>query len=340
VIEHVDTGIFAADEKGLIEIVNTAGLRILGTNRLEKISDLDAIEKGTAAAFRNLRFDTGNILHLKADDDQIQVLVRVSTFKLDQKNLRLYSFQEIRNEMEANEIESWQKMTRVLAHEISNSVTPISTLGAGIHRKLSQAPKSGAGGMELSSQTANDLLQSAGLIEKRSNALVDFMQHYKNFARLPEPVPEKVSVSRFFESLRLFFNDELKILKIEFNFSLDDPDLNVWADRGLLEQAFINLVRNSMEALGNQENGMINLKASCRNSKIVVVLSDNGPGVAEDIQSQIFIPFFTTKPGGTGIGMSIVRKIIILSGGNIRFKSIPGQGAEFIILLPECIENS
>ena len=336
VIDHINTGIFAIDENGFIEIVNASALRLFGLNRLEKILELDSIERGTADAFTKLRFDAGNILHLKVEDEHTPLLVKVSVFKMGEKNLRLFSIQGIKNELEANEIESWQKMTRVLAHEISNSVTPISTLGAGIHRKLSQASQDKRGGMQLSTHTANDLLQSAELIEKRSNALVDFMEHYKNFTRLPEPVPEIIETSAFFESLTLLFNDDLNSKQIQFNSRVEDTDLHIWADRALLEQAFINLIRNSMEALEDQENGLITLKASHQNGQVVMELSDNGPGIPADIQSQVFIPFFTTKPGGTGIGMSIVRKIIIMSGGSIKFQSEPGQGTMFIILLPEC----
>ena len=124
------------------------------------------------------------------------------------------------------------------------------------------------------------------------------------------------------------------MLKPQIKVLVEDTDLNVWADRGLLEQAFINLVRNSMEAMEGQENGIISLRAFHQNDRVVMELSDNGPGIPLDIQSQVFIPFFTTKSTGTGIGMSIVRKIVIMSGGSIRFSSKPGKGTVFIIDLP------
>ena len=335
VIDHINTGIFAIDEKGFVEIVNASALNLFGLSRLGKITELDTIEKGVSDAFIKLRIDSGNILQLKVDDgDRMPVMVRISAFKLGDKSLRLFSLQGIKNELEANEIESWQKMTRVLAHEISNSVTPISTLGAGIHRKLSQASQDKMGGMKLSTQIANDLLQSAELIEKRSNALVDFMEHYKTFTRLPEPVPENIDTSEFFESLRLFFNDDLQRLKVQFDLMQEEATLKIWADRGLLEQAFINLVRNSMEAFEGQTEKKISLRASLEKGQVVLVVSDNGPGIPDDIRSQVFVPFFTTKPGGTGIGMSIVRKIVIMSGGSIKLISKPGRGTKFIITLP------
>ncbi len=335
VIDHIQTGIFVSDEHGLIEQVNEEALRIFDLHRFSRLEELNQVQKGLADAFSELRYDSGNIIHFMVDgNDQVPVLVRVSSFALGDKELKLHSLQSIKNELEANEIESWQKLTRVLAHEISNSVTPISTLGSGIHRKLVQAKKDNKGGMQLASNVASDLLQSAELIESRSNALVDFTEHYKNFTRLPKPVPEKVEVSGFFENLELFFREDMEKLKMLTEVQVAEPELYVWADRGLLEQAFINLFRNSMEAMSEKGNGIITLNAFHQNKRVVMELSDNGPGIPLDIQAQIFVPFFTTKPTGTGIGMTIVRKIIIMSGGSIKFSSEPGSGTKFSMDLP------
>ena len=335
VIDHIQTGIFVSDEHGLIEQVNDEALRIFDLHRFSQLEELNQVRDGLADAFSKLRYDSGNIIHFKVNsNDQVPVLVRVSSFTLGDKELKLYSLQSIKNELEANEIESWQKLTRVLAHEISNSVTPISTLGSGIHRKLVQAKKDKRGEMQLPAGVASDLLQSAELIESRSNALVDFTEHYKNFTRLPVPVPEKVEVSGFFENLGLFFREDMESLKMQIEVQVAEPDLYVWVDRGLLEQAFINLFRNSMEAMKGQGKGNITLNAFHQNKRVVMELSDNGPGIPLDIQAQVFIPFFTTKPTGTGIGMSIVRKIIIMSGGSIKFSSEPGSGTRFSMDLP------
>lgn len=337
IIDHIHTGIFAVDKNRNIELINEAALKIFEIKSLERLQDLELKQAGLADRLSGLRYNTGNILYLKTQAaDQTPVLVRVSAFKLIDEDLKLFSIQEIKNELEANEIESWQKLTRVLAHEISNSVTPISTLGAGIHRKLSQAYKDENGTMSLSASVANDLIRSSELIEKRGNGLVDFMKHYKSFTRLPDPVPVEINVAGFFESLRLFFIDDLVRLNVQLEFQISEPDLYFFADRSLLEQAFINLLRNSLEALEGQERAHIILKATPQNAGTFIEIADNGPGIPLDIQPQVYIPFFTTKPGGTGIGMSIVRKIVVLSGGSIRFQSTPGQGTIFYLLLPSC----
>jgi nitrogen fixation/metabolism regulation signal transduction histidine kinase len=335
VIDHIKTGILVVDEEGTMRLVNSEALHMFDLNSIHTQEDLDHFQEGLAGEFTKLRHDSGNILHVgPAGGDRIPVLVRVSALKLGEHKLRLYSIQGIKNELEANEIESWQKLTRVLAHEISNSVTPIATLGSGIHRKLGLAEKDQKGGMQLTSGVSIDLLKSSELIEKRSNSLVEFMEHYKSFTSLPEPVPQKIEVSAFFEALRLLFRDELKVHHIKFDFQLEDPGLSLEADRGLLEQTFINLIRNSLEALEGREEGCITIHVSQLEDKVVVAFSDNGPGIPADIQPQVFIPFFTTKPGGSGIGMSIVRKIIIMNGGSIELMSKHSQGAGFMIKLP------
>ena len=160
------------------------------------------------------------------------------------------------------------------------------------------------------------------------------MDHYQSFTRLPDPVPEDIQVSGFFESLRLYFYDDMNKSGIRLNTQVTGPDLSVRADRALLEQAFINLIRNSVEAIAGRGDGKIELRAQAKSGRIYMEVSDNGPGIPADIQSQIFIPFFTTKASGTGIGMSIVRKIIVLSGGSITFRSDPGQGTVYRVLLP------
>jgi two-component system nitrogen regulation sensor histidine kinase NtrY len=316
-------------------LVNDQVLKIFGLKDIERLEDLDRVQEDLSQRLSGLRYDSGNILHIGSDgNDTLPVLVRVSALKLGGRQLRILSLQGIKNELEANEIESWQKLTRVLAHEISNSVTPISTLGAGIFRKLSKASIDKNGAMYLPVNISRDLLQSAELIESRSNSLVEFTEQYKNFTRLPEPVPEKAEVSGFLDGLVIFFNRDIQKQNIQIKTEVIDKDLFVWADRGLLEQAFINLVRNSIEALEEQEHGIIILKAFRKDDRVLIELSDNGPGISQDIQPQVFIPFFTTKPAGTGIGLSIVRKIVLTNGGSISFTSEPGTGTSFMIDLP------
>jgi len=337
IIQQVEAGIIAVDGQGRVEVVNDQAKHILGVARFESFSDLDRIQEGISQVFTNLKYDTGNIIrYSNAGAEERHLLVRVSMLKLEDRTLKIFSLQDIKSELEANEIDTWQKMTRVLSHEISNSVTPISTLGEGIFFKLNKGRKDPEGRLIIEENESGDLLKSSELIQQRSNGLVEFMEHYKNFARLPDPVPGKVIISEFFESLIRLFSEESRAKGIKIASDIALPGLAVRADMKLLEQAFINLVRNATEALAEQEDGHIRLSANREGEhQINLRVSDNGSGIPEEIRSQVFIPFFTTKKGGSGIGMSIARKIVIMGGGSITFQSSEGGGTTFIVRLPE-----
>jgi two-component system nitrogen regulation sensor histidine kinase NtrY len=337
IIQHMEAGIMVADESGRIEVVNDAALLALGVNQLDFLSDLDRKQEGISQQLSKLGYDSGNVIHYqKNGQEDSQLLVRVSLLKLEDRALRIYSLQDIKNQLEANEIESWQKMTRVLSHEISNSVTPISTLGDGIRMKLKQGRKDEKGRLTIEKDAARDLLQSSELIQKRSDALVEFMEHYKHFSRLPTPIPGKMVLAEFLEGLAVLFTEDLKNQGIRFEVELQDPSMVIHADRNLMEQAFINLVRNCIDALNGRSNGLIQVRASLlQNRYPKLEISDNGTGISPEHESQVFIPFFTTKQKGTGIGLSIVRKIINMHGGTIQVDSSEGRGSTFVIRLPQ-----
>lgn len=328
IIQHMETGIMVVDESGRVEEINNSALLALGVNQLELLNDLEKKQEGISKIFSELKYDSGNVIrYLNEGQEESQLLVRVSLLKLEDRSLRIYSVQDIKSQLEAKEIESWQKMTRVLSHEISNSLTPISTLGDGIHIKLKQGSYDDEGRLLIEKEAAKNLIQGSELIQHRSDALVEFMEHYKNFSRLPNPVPGRIALVDFFEELKLLFKEDMKKEGIRFEFNLADPSLAIHGDRNLLEQAFINLVRNSMEALKDQKDGLIQIKASKQNKRqLSLEVHDNGPGISPEIEAQVFTPFFTTKPGGTGIGLSIVRKIVVMSGGTIAIHPESGHG--------------
>lgn len=334
IIQHMDTGVMVFDGNGTVELVNDTALQMMGLDGLEHISDLDTGHPGVSQKLSTLKYDSGNVLRIMQHGRELPLLVKAAPLTLEERHLRICSLQDIGTELEANEIESWQKMTRVLSHEISNSVTPISTLGAGIHRKLTGAETGGDGSLVIKPGPGADLLKSAELIRQRCNGLVDFMEHYKSYSRIPDPVPDKVEVNSFFENLGLLFREELKNTGIRLETGATDSQLFMWVDRKLLEQAFINLLRNSTEALKEQDNGKIQLKAEREGNRILLQVEDNGPGIPGEIRSQVFIPFFTTKEGGSGIGLGIVRKVILMSGGTIHFQST-GEGTVFYVQIPE-----
>ena len=337
IIQHLDAGIMALDEKGFVEVINDQAKHILGVTGLENITELDLIQEGASQVLSKLKYDSGNVIpYLIPGVEERHLLVRVSMLKLEDRTLKIYSLQDIKSQLEANEIDSWQKMTRVLSHEISNSVTPISTLGEGIHMKLKKGKKEAGGRLLIEESESDDLLKSSELIQQRCNGLVEFMEHYKSFSRIPEPILGEVVIADFFDGLIRLVSGEVAKQGIVIESEVHEPGLRVRVDHKLFEQAFINLIRNASEALAGQEDGLIRLSAHREKEHLAALrVSDNGPGIPEDLRSQIFIPFFTTKKGGSGIGMSIVRKIVIACGGSIDLDHKQKPGTTFVIKLPE-----
>jgi nitrogen fixation/metabolism regulation signal transduction histidine kinase len=336
IIQHVETGIIVADEEGRVEVVNDAALLALGVNRLGNLSELNRLHGDLAANMAAMKYESGNVLaYQRGGQEASHMLIRVSLLRLEDRKFRIFSLQDIGSQLEAKEIESWQKMTRVLSHEISNSVTPISTLGDGILMKLKQLKKEREGSLTIDKEAARDLLQSAELIRQRSDGLVEFMDHYKKFSKLPDPVPGKISVHHFLEGLELLFREDFRKTGIHLEITVPDSSLAIHGDQKLLEQAFINLLRNSMEALSDSVDGRIRLSVEkISNHRICFEIEDNGRGIPKDVLPQVFTPFFTTRRGGTGIGMTLVRKIIIMSGGSVQIDSEPGAGTIVTIRLP------
>jgi len=336
IIQHVEAGIIVADEEGRVEVVNDAALLSLGVNRLAHLSELNRLHDDLAGHMSAMKYESGNVLaYQRGGQEASYLLVRVSMLRLEDQKFRIFSLQDIGSQLEAKEIESWQKMTRVLSHEISNSVTPISTLGDGILMKLKQLKRDGEGYLVVEKETAQDLLHSAELIRQRSDALVEFMDHYKQFSKLPDPVPGKISVHDFLEGLELLFREDFKKAGIRMEIIVPDSSLAIQGDPKLLEQAFINLIKNSMEALSDSVDGRIRLSAEkMSNRRVRLELKDNGPGIPKDVLPQVFTPFFTTRRGGTGIGMTLVRKIVIMNGGSVEIDSEQGAGTVVTIRMP------
>jgi nitrogen fixation/metabolism regulation signal transduction histidine kinase len=337
IIQHMQVGIVVAEEDGKVEVSNDAAMLTLGVGSLKHLEELDRLCNDLGGRMSAMEYESGNVLdYQRGGQEASHLLVRVSLLQLEHRKLKIFSLQDIGSQLEAKEIESWQKMTRVLSHEISNSVTPISTLGDGILMKLKQGRSDNEGNLIIGKERVRDLLHSAELIHQRSDALVEFMEHYKQFSKLPDPVPGKIMVQNFLEGLELLFREELMKAGIRMELVVNDPNLAIHGDQKLLEQAFINLVKNAVEALTESENGWIRIHAEKQpDRRVNFGIKDNGTGIPKDILPQVFTPFFTTRKGGAGIGMALVRKIVVMSGGSISIESEVGAGTLVAIRIPQ-----
>jgi signal transduction histidine kinase len=239
----------------------------------------------------------------------------------------LIAFQNINEALDETESKAWKKLLSVMTHEIMNSVAPISSLADTLKGRLQQAIPN----LNDTGGTIHDLEVGIDTIKRRSEGLLKFAETYRNLNKIIKPNVKKVLVRDLFENLYQLMEPTLDKKNIEMDIVLKDTSLSVEVDPSLIEQVLINLVVNAIEALKDRENAMIVLSATSNNNKVAIKVADNGTGIPDDVLENIFIPFFSTKKTGSGIGLSLCKQIMMLHKGNINVHSVPGQGTAFTL---------
>ncbi|QQS38321.1 MAG: ATP-binding protein [Ignavibacteriales bacterium] len=327
VIQHVGIGLFSFDSDGKIEFINNAAKKILKVSQLISIDSLKSINKSLAEKIESLNSGEKTIVKYVEDNELVQLMVHASSFKLKNQIYTIVSLQNIQSEMEEQEMDAWQKLIRVLTHEIMNSITPISSLAATANKILSDFSGSHN---DINKEELEDIISANNTILKRSEGLLHFVNNYRNLTKIPRPVFQIISIKKLFERIETLMKKELKEQGIDFNCEVDPLSLELTADPDLIEQVLINLIINSQHALKDIRNAKISLTGSLDDKgKILIKVMDNGSGIPEDVQEKIFIPFFSTKRNGSGIGLSLSRQIIRAHGGTIRVNSVVGKETVF-----------
>jgi two-component system, NtrC family, nitrogen regulation sensor histidine kinase NtrY len=330
VMQHVGVGLISYNSTGKVEFINNAAKRILRVTQLNNIQSLNKVEKGVGDMFLSLKSGDKKTFRI-LQDDLVQLIVYAAEFKLKDQRYILTSIQNIQSELEETEMEAWQKLIRVLTHEIMNSVTPISSLASTVLKLLESCTPLRDNKEE---EVYKDMGSALSTIQKRSEGLLHFVDNYRSLTKIPKPNFDFFPVKNLFERVDRLFAVELKEKGIDLSYKVEPDSLEITADPELIEQVLINLVLNSIQALQNKEGGKILLEARPdERGKSIIRVKDNGPGIAEEIQDRIFVPFFTTKREGSGIGLSLSRQIIRSHGGNIRIYSKPDIETVFTIRL-------
>jgi nitrogen fixation/metabolism regulation signal transduction histidine kinase len=321
VFDHADAGLLVYNEEGNISLINRAAQDMLGIGMKSNIHNLH-LPGGSVPGFPgNMKPGERALVKIKHGNDMIQLAMRSRQIKITGNIFTLLSLQNIRQELEENEIESWQKLMRVFIHEIMNSVSPITLTATGLIQLL----ETDGGGVKLTQEKSEDLLGGLRAIRKRSKGMAAFMESYKQLTRIPLPDFSWIRIQTLFEAIHRLMKNDLEKRGISFSMHCAPKDLNIWGDEKLVEQVIINLLRNALDATGSSDNPEISLACLLLHEKAVITVQDNGHGMDPSIQQEIFMPFFTTKPEGSGIGLSISRQIMNLHKGNISVQSRPGH---------------
>jgi two-component system nitrogen regulation sensor histidine kinase NtrY len=326
VVQHIGVGLLVFRQDGEVELVNTAAKRLLNVNRLDNIKDLAGVSPGLVETLFALRPGEKTLFRLDQQSEITQLAIHATSFRLLERYATLVSLQNIRSELEEKEMEAWQKLIRVLTHEIMNSITPISSLASTADDLLT----SSEGESAVSPDTLGDVRGAIQTIKKRSQGLLHFVDAYRNLTRVPRPNFKICRIADLFAQTEQLMKTQTPGRGVQFHSRVDPVSLELTADPELVEQVLINLLLNALHAVEDRPNGEIRMEAGLdERGRVVVEVIDNGPGISEEAREKIFVPFFTTKQEGSGIGLSLSKEIMRLHKGSIQFQSDPGKRTVF-----------
>lgn len=329
ILELVNTGILSYDHAGgEIVWMNESFKKMLGIPYLKTIHSLERRDGGLYHEILALRPGQNKIVSITKDNNSFKTLLSATAFQTDGRVYKLIAFQDVNEALDETEAKAWQKLLSVMTHEIMNSVAPISSLAETMLRRLqASAPflKKEPGAME-------DLELGIDTIRRRSEGLLKFAETYRNLNKITRPNLKQIFARDLFESLHRLMQPTLAQKDIELEIILKDPALALEADPSLVEQVLINLVVNAIEAIKDSPEPRIMLSAGqLAGNRVVIKVADNGTGMSAELMENIFIPFFSTKKSGSGIGLSLCKQIMLLHKGNIQVQSEEGVGSAFLL---------
>ncbi len=328
VIEQINIGLIAFDNNGKVHFTNKSFTDLFKMNRIEDIHAFDRINKQLVKVLLNSKPQDLQQLKINIDNNIYQLLIQKKQFKFNHDYINLVSFQNISAELDKKELESWQKIIRVLTHEIMNSIAPIANLTYSIRRSLTENINPDLD----QNSVIQEAIEDTDIIERRSNNLLQFVENYRKLTKVGNANINKLNLNRLFENIMSLFKEDFKSAEIDCELKISS-DIEIYGDEKLLEQAIINIIKNSKEALVKVSEPKILVFSEQEDKTISILIKDNGIGIPEDKLEDIFIPFYSSKENGSGIGLSLVKQIINLHKGTVSVSSKPGEGTEFKIIL-------
>ena len=327
---RVGTISIADDE---IVLINPTAEGLLNIKGLKNWSHIMQLNPEFANRVGELGENGRRLIEIKTKDETKLFSVDVSTHLILEREHRLITFQDINSEIEQKEIEAWHKLIRILTHEIMNSITPIASLTETMLGMLPAKDGNEIGVSDMTKESISDLRFSLNTIQNRSEGLLQFVENYRKLTKLPKPKPEITNINTFLQGIEKLMAETLHRQQIKLSLDVHDTALSARLDPALMEQVVINLITNSAHALEGRPDKRIGVKVYAADNQVVIEVSDNGKGIPEKDLKEIFIPFFSTRREGSGIGLSLSKQIVSQHGGRIKVKSVPEQGTSFSVHL-------
>jgi nitrogen fixation/metabolism regulation signal transduction histidine kinase len=332
IVQNIDVSIIAYRKDGTVEMINKAAKQLFQIHSLKNVKGLETLSQDLVNTLIHISPGENTLVKVQDQDDILQLAIYATEFKVKDKLIILATINNIQNVLEEQETEAWQKLIRVLTHEIMNSITPIASLSSTLEIMLKGITEGGNVREEMDLDAVMEIQQALQTINKRSTGLLHFVNTYRNLTRIPKPNFKIFPVKELFKNIYLLMEEEITENKVNFMTHLEPANIEVSADEQLIEQVIINLIRNSMHALDGRADPTIELKTYYnKRGRVTIQVADNGTGILPEVLDKIFIPFFTTKQSGSGIGLSLSRQILRLHNGTITAHSIPDKETIFTL---------
>ncbi len=326
VVQQVRTGILSFDSEGSVQLMNTNARRFMGVTSLKNIKELIQTNPRLYHAINSVEAGRSELYKSGAD---LYLTIQSTELRIRGIDVKLVTLQNIQTELQKQELEAWQNLTRVLRHEIMNSITPISSLTSTLREILDNDLQRINNHYELREEGAEDLREGLSTIENRSKGLIKFIDAYREYTSLPKPKMSTVRLKDLIEKVAQLMKPELKKTNIDFHYEWSSEYLTIQADAEMIEQVLINLLKNAIEALSETPNPRLELVGTHDENAVRIEVTDNGPGIIREALEHIFVPFYTTKRTGSGIGLSLSRQIMQMHDGSLSVESEPNVRTVF-----------
>lgn len=331
ILQNITLGIIVVDEHGTIFMMNEKARETLQIPEFKSWGRLVEKRPQLGAVADDFSFTGRKILQLNNGGQEQELFVDLEHITLSGKVYHLLTLSDLRSEIEQKEIDAWHKLIRILAHEVMNSVTPVVSLSETISHMLKDEQGKLVNPQDLQGEDLEDINEALQTIKRRSKGMLSFVEDYRKLTKLPAPNYEVFSVKELFADVVQLWKNQALNQGVNLEYELSQSRLALKADRKMVEQLLINLIKNALGAMEEQTEGKIILRAKLKDDMLVIRVSDNGPGIHEEVLPNIFIPFYSTRKNGTGIGLTLSKNIMKLHGGNITVESTAGEGTSFVL---------
>jgi two-component system, NtrC family, nitrogen regulation sensor histidine kinase NtrY len=328
VVQQVRTGILSYDANGTIQLINANARKFMNVQAIQSIHELK--DKNSKLYQAIISAESGRST-LHKGNNELYLTIQATDLRIRGNDIKLLTLQNIQPELQKQELEAWQNLTKVLRHEIMNSITPISSLTSTLKDVLQHDLKKMNGHYELKPEGAEDLREGLSTIENRSKGLIKFIDAYREYTSLPKPRFASVRLKDLLDKVALLMKPDIKARNIDFTSECSSEYLTIQADEEMIEQVLINLLKNAVEALTDTPAPTLQLIGRYDETSVKIEVIDNGSGIIKEAIDKIFVPFYSTKRTGSGIGLSLSRQIMHLHNGSITVESEPDVKTVFTL---------